>query len=499
MIIAVVIAVLAVILFFSLHYRNNFSNAMSLYFFSLLMITVTGIIYITKRTYYGTIVTFDYSLYRLLTNTRITVMAISRLYNFSFVVFMGSSVLFALSIKKMPVWSICLMFLPCVYFLFYNDPYITKYLYLSLNSASGQNSEMLQRFVGISNTFNDVIIYAYMILPLILLAVYCRRTVIFVKQKDAVVSGACLIAIDLFVYSVFINGSYSKLMFNNVNMARLPEYYQPAGSVFIIPVIFLLLLIAIIVITLIFRPFRIFSRAGRMRIINNAGNMNKNLSMVLHGYKNAFLGVGQQFQLAENHIKSKEYDKALHNTEIGEKIADEHMEMLRKTLLVMGHSGAKFTKTDIIECIKDAITEAVATYNDGIDIEFTHDDSVFVNGDASHLKEMFLNILVNSIQSLKYKECENAYIHIMQVCEEDLVLVRIRDNGTGIEKKNMHLIFQPFFSTKATGNGVGLNYVLGVVKQHQGEMKVKSEWGKYTELQIVLPLYTEKGHKKWKG
>jgi two-component system, NtrC family, sensor kinase len=70
------------------------------------------------------------------------------------------------------------------------------------------------------------------------------------------------------------------------------------------------------------------------------------------------------------------------------------------------------------------------------------------------------------------------------------VEIRVKDNGNGIPKKALDKIFQPFFTTKPTGQGTGLGLSLSydIVKAHGGEIKVKSEEGEGSEFMIHLPL-----------
>jgi signal transduction histidine kinase len=72
----------------------------------------------------------------------------------------------------------------------------------------------------------------------------------------------------------------------------------------------------------------------------------------------------------------------------------------------------------------------------------------------------------------------------------DQVEVRVRDNGTGIPDKVKEQIFQPFFTTKPTGEGTGLGLSLSyetVVQQHHGRLEVDSRQGEFTEFVIILP------------
>ncbi|MDD6736325.1 MAG: ATP-binding protein, partial [Clostridiales bacterium] len=120
-------------------------------------------------------------------------------------------------------------------------------------------------------------------------------------------------------------------------------------------------------------------------------------------------------------------------------------------------------------------------------------DNVEVYGDERHLTECFVNLILNAVEALKIKNEAGARIDIMVIVEENLVQVDVQDNGTGIEYKNLTKIFRPFSSTKSNSRGgVGLNYVSNVIKQHHGEIRVKSVVGKYTLFQIVLPMYRKR-------
>ena len=73
----------------------------------------------------------------------------------------------------------------------------------------------------------------------------------------------------------------------------------------------------------------------------------------------------------------------------------------------------------------------------------------------------------------------------------DTIEIKIKDNGNGIPKQNLEKIFQPFFTTKPTGEGTGLGLSLSydiVTKGHGGDLKVESEAGIGSEFIIVLPM-----------
>jgi signal transduction histidine kinase len=73
---------------------------------------------------------------------------------------------------------------------------------------------------------------------------------------------------------------------------------------------------------------------------------------------------------------------------------------------------------------------------------------------------------------------------------DDRVLISVKDNGNGIPQKVLDKIFQPFFTTKPTGQGTGLGLSLSydiITTAHGGEMKVNTKEGEYAEFIIILP------------
>jgi two-component system, NtrC family, sensor kinase len=70
------------------------------------------------------------------------------------------------------------------------------------------------------------------------------------------------------------------------------------------------------------------------------------------------------------------------------------------------------------------------------------------------------------------------------------VEIRIRDNGTGMTPEVKEKMFEPFFSTKPTGEGTGLGLSIShdiIVKQHAGAIEVDTQQGEFTEVRVILP------------
>ena len=104
------------------------------------------------------------------------------------------------------------------------------------------------------------------------------------------------------------------------------------------------------------------------------------------------------------------------------------------------------------------------------------------------IKQVYLNLLTNAADACQ--ESGSGVITISTWQENDKVAVAIQDTGIGIEPEAMAYIFQPFYTTKpeVKGTGLGLSVSYGIIKQHHGEIQVKSQPGEGTTFTILLPI-----------
>ncbi len=111
--------------------------------------------------------------------------------------------------------------------------------------------------------------------------------------------------------------------------------------------------------------------------------------------------------------------------------------------------------------------------------------------DPSQLKQVFLNIIMNSIQAI---ESTPGKIEINVIFSEGknnyapVYLIEFIDNGEGISNEDIDKIFDPFYTTKNEGTGLGLSISYGIINQHGGDIEFFSEPGKGTRVKIRIPL-----------
>lgn len=109
-----------------------------------------------------------------------------------------------------------------------------------------------------------------------------------------------------------------------------------------------------------------------------------------------------------------------------------------------------------------------------------------VPGDASALRQVFLNLILNAIQASQ----EHGVITIETDYNATEVIARLSDNGSGIAPEILDQIWNPFFTTKAVGKGQGLGLAVtyDIVEKHKGSIEVHSQVGEGTEFIVKLPL-----------
>ena len=120
-----------------------------------------------------------------------------------------------------------------------------------------------------------------------------------------------------------------------------------------------------------------------------------------------------------------------------------------------------------------------------------------IKGDPHQLQQVFINLFLNSLHALLPGGTIEISAEAIRshggnengIVGDDKLRIHFEDNGAGIPADHLGQVFDPFFTTKdvGEGTGLGLSVVYGIIKDHQGEIRVDSRRGAYTRFQIVLP------------
>ncbi|MBP0020888.1 MAG: HAMP domain-containing protein [Cyanobacteria bacterium SBLK] len=152
---------------------------------------------------------------------------------------------------------------------------------------------------------------------------------------------------------------------------------------------------------------------------------------------------------------------------------------------------AEVKDVDLHEGIESTLIVLGHKIKQGIEIIRDYGDLPKISCYPAQLNQVFLNLIVNSIDTLLNRDIETKQITI-RTCrtQEDTIQISILDNGLGIPENIRHKIFNPFFTTKpiGQGTGLGLSICYRIIEKHDGRIEVFSEVGRGTEFKITLPV-----------
>lgn len=224
---------------------------------------------------------------------------------------------------------------------------------------------------------------------------------------------------------------------------------------------------------------------------------------IAHDFNNKLMAISGNLYLAE-HSKADDgkRGKSLDNAN---KLVFEASEMIQQLLLFARKGSLELTPVSMTSFVKEAMRLNRVAIPENIKLSVDYPaDALTVMGDATQLQQLFLNLLANSRDALEGNPDPRIDVRLefyqadadFQAAHPDLsdaksfALLKVIDNGSGIDPKHLPHIFDPFFTTKQVGKGTGLGMamVYGVVQAHQGAIQVESELGSGTTFSIYFPL-----------
>lgn len=123
-----------------------------------------------------------------------------------------------------------------------------------------------------------------------------------------------------------------------------------------------------------------------------------------------------------------------------------------------------------------------------INFEFNIDNNIPpFEFDREYIKRAFINLVSNSIDAIGDKQDGEIKINAYYQSENDNVVISVSDNGIGVKDEYKSRLFEPYFSRKKGGTGLGLYIVYNIIKEHNGEIKLNEQKKEGTEFIIILP------------
>ena len=229
---------------------------------------------------------------------------------------------------------------------------------------------------------------------------------------------------------------------------------------------------------------------------------------IAHDFNNLLMVVLGNAELALDGISpmSPARGKLTEITTAAQRAADLSRQMLAyagKAVFAVERVGLRDLVEEMAPLLETAISKkAVLTLN--LERELPP-----VQADPSQIRQIVMNLVINASEAIGDRSgvitvsvgatrCDEEYLQKTEL-HDDLapglyVHLEVTDTGSGMDARTRARIFEPFFSTKFTGRGLGLAVVLGVVRAHRGALKVYSKPGKGTTFKILFPALEDAGN-----
>ncbi len=227
-------------------------------------------------------------------------------------------------------------------------------------------------------------------------------------------------------------------------------------------------------------------RARELKEKETLAAIGKMVAGVAHEIRNPLGAISNSAAVLSRDLSLEGEDEKLMNIIVKES------ERLRETIndfLKFAHPAPYiFLPVDLKQMIEDVFTLARRDNHGGEGVELKMDvpetlPQVEVDPDRMH--QVFWNLIRNSLEALQGK----GKIEIRVTSpDEDRVLIRVSDDGPGIREEDREQIFEPFFTRKARGSGLGLTMVRSAVSAHGGTVRVEHQEGGGAVFEIELPV-----------
>ncbi|MCC6278039.1 MAG: HAMP domain-containing protein [Oligoflexia bacterium] len=207
---------------------------------------------------------------------------------------------------------------------------------------------------------------------------------------------------------------------------------------------------------------------------------------IAHEVKNPLAGILGHAQLAMGQAQSDDIRKHL---EVIEKETRRCKTIVENLMKFARAEKTELKPTDLAQVAQDTINlvEHQLTLT-GVKIYKDFQPCPMVAANANHLTQVLLNLMVNAGHAMETNPTKNLTVRVVQAGNK--AQIQIEDTGVGIPPEIQKKIFEPFFTTKPAGKGtgLGLSVSIGIVKDHKGDIYVKSTMGKGTTFFIDIPI-----------
>jgi len=222
---------------------------------------------------------------------------------------------------------------------------------------------------------------------------------------------------------------------------------------------------------------------GRSELIRLA-SIGSIMPSIAHEMRNPLTGISVLLDDIHDRLTGKEDERRLIRMSIAE---IERLErMLNDALVYSGGGSSVMFDENIGDILSEVLmlNHKLCTVNR---IEVHGDispDIPEILADGGKLRQAFHNLIINAVEAMP----GGGNLTLSAYVSDGKINIHIKDTGYGIAEEKLHMIFEPFFTDKSEGSGIGLSVVREIIRMHGGEISVRSEIGKGTDFCITLNI-----------
>jgi PAS domain S-box-containing protein len=222
---------------------------------------------------------------------------------------------------------------------------------------------------------------------------------------------------------------------------------------------------------------------------------------IAHDFNNLLTGILGNADLAKTEMSPLAPSRAsLEGIEVAARRA---ADLCRQLLAYSGRGRFIVEPMDLRELVEEMGHLLLVSISKKVVLKYHFTDGIpAVDADATQLRQVIMNLIVNASEAIGERSgvisvtvglahCQSDYLKSCfgadRLAPGDYVYVEVADTGHGMDKSTLDRIFDPFFSTKFTGRGLGLAAVLGIMRGHHGAIKVYSEPVRGTTFKLLFP------------
>ena len=212
---------------------------------------------------------------------------------------------------------------------------------------------------------------------------------------------------------------------------------------------------------------------------------------VSHELRNPLATIQTALFSIEDSLENNNYSQVLRPLELAERSINRCVNIIEEL-----NSYARVKDLDISEVSVDDWLRTVVeeqSLPENIRCELDLSSGVRASFDQEKLRQVAVNLIANAIHALQEKNSESKHLQISTHLLDDNYDIRFSDNGVGMSEDTKEKVFEPLFSTKGFGVGLGMVVVKNIVEQHQGNITIESKMGEGTTITLRLPISIKKG------